>query len=118
MRWMTTSVGALAFGLIFTAPVHGQPLQYWGKQPQALTGWVELGNEDYHEVGVGAELPGWGRVKEVHDDRLIVEQVRTESEKQRLQEQGALVYDVLQIHLLRQDLRHPELAIPRDLPAR
>jgi hypothetical protein len=118
MRWMATSVGALTLGLTLTAPVHGQPLQYWGKQPHALTGWVELGNEQYQEIGVGLELPGWGRVKEVHDDRLIVEQVRTEFEKRLLQEQGALVYDVLEIHLLRQDLRHPRLAIPRDLPAR
>jgi hypothetical protein len=118
MRRTATTVGALAFGLTLTPPVLGQPLQYWGKPRHALTGWIELGHEDYHEIGVGSELPGWGRVKEVHDDRLIVEQARTESEKQRLQEQGALVYDALEIHLLRQDLRHPQLAIPRQLPGR
>jgi hypothetical protein len=118
MRRVTTGVGALALGLTLTAPVHGQPLQYWGRQPHALTGWVELGNENFHEIGVGSELPGWGRIREVHDDRLIVEQVRTDSEKQRLQEQGAAVYDVLEIHLLRQDLRYPQLAIPRHLRGR
>jgi hypothetical protein len=83
------------------------------QQAEAPTGWIELGPQQYHEIGVGSEIPGWGRVTEVRDDRLVVEQPRTEDEKQRLQDQGALVYDVLELHILREDLRNPHSPSPR-----
>ncbi len=43
MQRMAMTAGALALGLAFTVPVQAQPLHYWGKQPEALTGWIELG---------------------------------------------------------------------------
>ena len=99
--------GVLAAGLAFASPGDTEQLRYWGKQPAVPRGWIELGHRQYYEIDAGTEIPAWGRVKEVADDRLVVEQARTEAEKLRLQEQGALVYDVLEIHVLHEDLRHP-----------
>jgi len=52
-----------------------------------------------------ASRQGWDAVPAVRDDRIVVEQVRTEAEKRGMEERGALVHDVLEIHVLREDLR-------------
>lgn len=113
MKTAALIAGALTMGLVSASPGEAQQLRYWGKQqPEAATGWIELGHQQYYEIGAGTEIPAWGRVKEIGGDRLVVEQVRTEAEKLRLQEQGALVDDVLEIHILREDLRHPQGGSP------
>ena len=102
----------LAAVLAFASRGDAEPLRYWGKPPEAAIGWIELGHGQYYEIGTGTDIPGWGRVKQVGVDRLVVEQVRTETEKRRLHERGALVTDVLEIHILREDLRQPQWGTP------
>ena len=98
---------ALAGVLIVTHAADADPLHYLGRQAASTTGFIELGHEEYYEVGPGTEIPAWGRVKEVQEFRLVVEQVRTEAEKRQTRELGAMAYDVLEIHVPRHDLRHP-----------
>jgi len=97
---------ATVAGLLSALPADAQ-LRYWGKEEGAATGWIELGHEKYHEVGVGTEIPSWGRIKAVSDDRVVLEIVRTESDNQAVHERGGLAYDILEIHVLREDLRYP-----------
>ncbi len=114
MRTIALIAGVLAGALLAAPSVEAQPLRYWGKQPGAGTGWIDLGPRGYHEIEPGTEIPGWGRVKEVTNSRLVVEQMRTEAEKLSLRERGLLVYDVLEIHVLREDLRHLQpVSLPR-----
>ena len=108
MRRMRSIVSFMAVGLASVLPADAEQLQYWGRERDAPTGWIELGRQRYYEVEPGTEISLWGHVKEVHDDRIVVEQVRTETEKRALEEQGAIVYDVLEIHILREDLRRPQ----------
>ncbi len=98
---------ALTAWLITGSPGDAQELRYLGKEVEASTGWIEIGPDHYHEIGPGAEIPAWGTVDEVREDRLIVRSRRTPEDKQRAHEEGSLVYDVLEIHVLREDLRHP-----------
>lgn len=84
-----------------------EQLHYWGARPDGSVGWIELGDKQYFEVTEGADIPGWGRVTEIREDRLIVEQLVSEAEKARLRESGALVHDLLVIHIPREDLRRP-----------
>ena len=48
----------------------------------------------------------WGRVMEVTDQHLVVEQTLTDDQKRHMREQGALPYDSLEIHVPREDPRH------------
>ena len=99
--------GILAAALV-VSPGHAQPpLRYWGTQAGTATGLVELRHGEYYEVEPGMEIPGWGRVKDVSDSHLVVEQVRTEAEKRQLRARDAMAYDVLEIHVPRHDLRNP-----------
>ena len=98
-------LGGIVAAVVFASLGEAEPLKYLGRQGEVPTGWIELGHEKYYEIGVGTEIPSWGHVKEVRDDRIVVEQVRTEAEKRGMEERGALVHDVLQIHILREDLR-------------
>jgi hypothetical protein len=105
---------ALAASLLLASPGDAQDLRYWGQRPETATAVIELGPRHYYEIVAGTEIPAWGRVKEVRDDRLVVEQERTETDKEALRQQGLLDYDVLEIHIPREDLRHPEAtASPR-----
>ncbi len=90
----------------------GEPLRYWGTQEAPSTGWLDTGRGALYEVRVGSEIPGWGRVKEVHADHIVLERILTEDDKRALREQGALVHDAYEIHLPREDLRHPDLTVP------
>jgi hypothetical protein len=66
---MATSVGVLAPALTLTTPAHAQPLQYWGKQPHARTGWIELGNERFTSfVRTCAILSSQFRATSLHDE--------------------------------------------------
>ncbi len=107
MKTIMLIAAVLAAAFATGSPGRADQLRYWGKPPEAANGWIELGHRQYYEIGAGTDIPAWGRVKEVGDDLLVVEQVPTESEKRGLQEQGAVVYDVLEIHIPREDLRHP-----------
>lgn len=107
MRAITLITQVLAAGLAFASSADARELRYWGKQDAiATTGVIELGVGEYYEVGVGTEIPKWGRVTDLDGDHLVVVQVRTEAERRELRERGVLVYDVLEIHIPRQDLHH------------
>jgi hypothetical protein len=88
-------------------PGHTDQLRYWGARPDASVGWIEVGDQRYYEVTEGTEIPTWGSVKEIREDRLIVERRLSEPEKARLRESGALVHDLFEFHIPREDLRHP-----------
>jgi hypothetical protein len=106
-------LGGIAAAVVFASLGEAEPLKYLGRQGEVPTGWIEFGHEQFYEIGVGTEIPSWGHVKEVRGDRIVVEQVRTEAEKRGMEERGALVYDVLEIHILREDLRlQPLTALP------
>jgi hypothetical protein len=106
-------LGGIAAAVVSVSLGEAEPLTYLGRQGEVPTGWIEFGHEKYYEIGAGTEIPSWGHVVEVRDDRIVVEQVRTEAEKRGMEERGALVHDVLEIHILREDLRLlPLTALP------
>ncbi len=107
MKSFVVVAAALAGVLIVTYAADAEPLHYLGRQAASTTGFIELGREEYYEVGPGTVIPEWGRVKEVQEFHLVVEQVRTEAEKRQLREPDTMAYDVLEIHVPRHDLRHP-----------
>jgi hypothetical protein len=106
--------GIVIAGVLSVSLSEAQPLKYLGRQEAVPAGWIEFGHGMYHEIGVGTEIPPWGHIVEVRDDRIVVEQLRTEADKQRMKERGALVHDVLEMHILREDLR----LLPTTPPAR
>ncbi len=109
MKAVALIAGGLAAGVAVTSPAYAQPLSYWGKSLEG-NGWIEFGHRQYYEIRAGTEIPAWGRVKEVHDDWLVVEQVRTGAEKDALRRKGLLVYDEVEIHIPREDLRRAQEA--------
>jgi hypothetical protein len=102
-------IAILIAALTLASAAEADPLRYLGKEPQATTGWIELGQGHYFEVGAGTEIPAWGRVRDVQEDRLILESGRTEEDKLRARQRGAVVYDTLEIHVPRDDLRLPRV---------
>lgn len=107
MKRCTLILALVAVAVLAASALYAQPLRYWGKTPGGQTGWIEMPQGQYFEVGVGTVIPGWGRVKEVGDFHLIVEQALTEHAKDQLQQQGLMAYDVLRIRIPREDLRRP-----------
>lgn len=82
---------------LLAAPVQAQDLTYWGKTPGAEgRGWIKFG-EQYVEVGEGQLIPGWGTVRAITDDALIIQRPLSEQEQQWLREQGRAVYDAQEI---------------------
>ena len=75
-------LGGIAAAVVSVSLGEAEPLKYLGRQGEVPTGWIEFGHEKYYEIGAGTEIPSWGHVVEVRDDRIVVEQVRTEAEKQ------------------------------------
>jgi len=96
------------------AAAAAQELRYWGRSPGTATGVIELGHGTYYEIAPGADIPGWGRVKEVTDDLLVVERARSAAEMQQAQERGALVHEAIEIHIPRHDLRLPRAVGPAE----
>jgi hypothetical protein len=105
MLALRSIVLSVAIVLAAAAASQAQPLLYWGRAARTPAGWIQFGAGEAQTVEPGVEIPAWGRVKEVHDDRIVVERAVSEAEKQDLEARGALVYDVLEIHILREDLR-------------
>src|SRR5262249_53885456 len=106
MKTIGLIASVVGASLVTASAASAQPLWYWGKSVGSR-GLIELDSERYYEVEVGTEIPAWGRVKEILDDRVVVEQIRTNAEKDVLRRQGHLVYDEMEIHILREGLRRP-----------
>ena len=108
----------LLAGLGLPWPSAAQTVRYWGRQEDGTSsGWLELAPDVYREVRPGTELPGIGRVKEVLDDRLVVEREATEAEKDAQYARGGLVHDVLEIHIIREP-RRPATMPSAPMPTR
>ena len=105
MRTILMVAAAVAASGLAPVPSGGtEQLRYWGKEPGATAGVIELGPEHYYTVVAGTEIPSWGRVKEVGESSLELEQVLTENQKSDLRARGALVHDVFHIRIPREDL--------------
>jgi len=111
MKAMPQLFVVCTLGLASVTACHAESLRYLGKDGDPSRGLIELGPTRYH-VSPGAEIPTWGRVKLVGDRFLVIEQIVTEAEKRRLREQGALVHDILEIHVPREDPRQPRDQAP------
>ena len=105
MKFVPLLINTLAAGLAVSA-ANAEPLRYLGKHSDSSTGVIELGHREY-SVKPGTEIPAWGRVKDVTDQHLVVEQTLTDDQKHHMREHGALPYDSLEIHVPREDPRHP-----------
>jgi hypothetical protein len=76
-----------------------EELRYWGPVGDDYgSGLVELGGQRY-VVRAGDEVPGWGMVGAVTEEELILYRWMSEAERQGLEDQGAVVYDVQEIRL-------------------
>ncbi|MGH7324140.1 MAG: hypothetical protein ACREJ9_05770 [Candidatus Rokuibacteriota bacterium] len=93
--------------------VHAQELRYLGPNSSRPTGWIELSRGQVREVAVGEEIPGWGRVVEIAEMHLAVEQPVSEAEQDRLRSQGMATYEVLELRIPRADLGALPLPSPR-----
>ena len=100
-------LGLIVLWLLSPVVLNAQEIRYWGKNPSGEKGGIEMSKGRYYEVGEGDSLGGWGKVKEVGEHHLILEQVLTDEDKERLESQGKMVYDVLEIHIVREDIRLP-----------
>jgi hypothetical protein len=104
---MTRLTRWVAIALVSATPTIAlaQPLRYLGRAPGATGGAITLGERVHGDIYPGTDIPGWGRVKEVRDDRIVIERSRTGAEKEEMTRRGALSHDALEIHVLRDDLR-------------
>jgi hypothetical protein len=107
-RTTVATIAAIAIaGAAAASAAAAEPLRYLGKESRSATGWIEFGHGRYYEVGRGTEIPAWGRVTDIDDEHLVVESVATQWHKREARQRGALVHDILQIHIPRDDLRQP-----------
>lgn len=93
MKLRTWLLAALAAGLIGAPAAHAQEVRYWGRaqgtEPRGVIDW----HGRYYSVAAGDEIPGVGRVTQVTDEALVVEQALTEADKDRLAAQGLAAPD-------------------------
>lgn len=101
MRFSWVLWGAVAFWIGWTAVGEAQQLRYQGPTPGAETGQIELAPGQVRAVAVGEEIPGWGRVTELAETHLLVEQRVSEAEQERLRSQGKVVYEILELRIPR-----------------
>lgn len=90
------------FGLASWATA--QEIHYLGRFPERGTGLIRILGQHY-EVAEGTVIANWGTVAAVTQNDLILQVVLSEAEKQELARKGAAVYDILQIHIPREDLK-------------
>ena|SRR5215831_9219632 len=105
MKIASLASGAMVVWFVCVSVGHAEQLRYWGQNADTVTGVIQLGTNHHAGIEVGAEIPGWGRVKRMSDSHLVVEQVLTKEQREALSRQGAQVHDVLEIHIPREDLR-------------
>lgn len=101
MRISRVVWGVIALWVGWTTVGEAQQLRYQGPTPGGRTGQIELAPGQVREVAVGGEISGWGRVTQLAETHLIVEQRVGEAEQARLRSQGKVVYDVLELRVPR-----------------
>lgn len=98
MRTLTV-VAAWAVMLGSAGPAPAAELRYSGKAADGTNrGRVHWRGQDY-SVGEGDEIPGWGRVKAVGEEALVVSRTLTEAEKQAREAEGLLVVDIQEVRV-------------------
>lgn len=65
-------------------------IQIVTKKPNTETAVIQMAGGQRHEVRVGSEVPGLGRVKSLDDRRMVVERILTEEETDALYCRGAV----------------------------
>jgi len=91
---------ALAVLLLGVTALPAKNLRYLGKASDDNSrGHVQYEGKSY-KVRVGDEIPGWGRVKDVTDDELVMEREVSADEKRDRKAKGLAVADVEEIHVL------------------
>jgi hypothetical protein len=77
MKWL-----ALIALLASTPALADKKLEYFGRD-QAGAAVIDHG-QGRHSATVGDEVPGWGRVKSIDDDKIVVERVLSDDERAAL----------------------------------
>jgi hypothetical protein len=85
--------------------VCAEPLKYLGKHPADPAQGVVEQNGVQYSVAPGSDVPGWGQVREIADDTLVIDRHLTDAEKDDLRARGAQVYDISRVRVPREDLR-------------
>jgi hypothetical protein len=101
MRIARVVWAAAALWAGWTAVGVAEPLRYEGRTPGAQTGQIELAPGHVREVAVGDEIPGWGRVTDVAETHMLIEQRVSEAAQARLRSQGKAVYEILELRIPR-----------------
>ncbi len=99
MRTIKQVVMAMVFALVAAVALPANDLRYLGKAPDDATrGRVQHEGKSF-SVQVGDEIPGWGRVKAVQDEELVVERELTADEKRDRKAKGQVAADVQEVHV-------------------
>ena len=99
MRTIKQVVIALAVALIAAVALPANNLRYLGKASDDQTrGRVQHEGKSF-TVQVGDEIPGWGKVKAVKDEELVLERQLTADEKHDRDTKGEVAADVEEIHV-------------------
>jgi hypothetical protein len=99
MKTIKQVVIALVVVLAGVTALPAKNLRYLGKASDDHTrGRVQHDGKSY-TVQVGDEIPGWGRVKAVRDEELVVERELTADEKRDCDAKGVVAADVEDVHV-------------------
>jgi hypothetical protein len=96
---MKQVVIALAIVLAGASALPAKNLRYLGKASDDHTrGRVQQEGKSF-SVQVGDEIAGWGKVKAVTDEELVVERELTDDEKRDHEAKGEVAADVEEVHV-------------------
>lgn len=99
MKTIKQVVIALAVVVAGASALPAKNLRYLGKAPgNATHGRVQHEGKSF-DVQVGDEIPGWGRVKAVTDEELVVERELPADEKRDREAKGEVAADVQEVHV-------------------
>jgi hypothetical protein len=99
MRTIKQVVIVLAVVLAGATALPAKNLRYLGKASDDHTRGRVQDEEKSYSVRVGDEIPGWGRVKAVKDEELVVERELTADEKRDREAKGQVAADVEEVHV-------------------
>jgi hypothetical protein len=105
MKAGTMILGTIILLFVSVSSVTSQELRFLGRDAvDSQKGWIQIQGQ-YYQVVVGTVISGWGTVTEIANSHLVTEYALTESEVEKLRNQGAAVYRVLQVKIPHEDLR-------------
>jgi hypothetical protein len=85
MKWLAL------IALLASAPAFAdRKIEYYGRDDTGAASVDEGAGR--HAVNVGDDVPGWGRVKSIDDDKIVVERVFTPDERAALQKKGLVPF--------------------------